>query len=314
MKHIAQSLALGLAVLAAGTASPRAADWAVSSGGARDFGSIKDYRNAAVPVPAPTPSPSYAKDWYVRGDIGYNLATSTDITATGGITARPGDDLNGFVFGSIGFGRYITPSLRAEFAVDFRPKKTVTSGIQTYSKTQTINTTVVTGAPTVETVTYNVTQQDDSQTVDHTAFLNLYYDFHTPGSRFTPYIGAGLGLDSKRYKRVTNQSVTCSEVSFDPATSVSTSLGNVCPASPYGNPPPANSDDKWTQQLGFAGAIMVGAAYEVMPGVQWDAGYRMLWAGAALSLDAKSFDGITKVTVSDRLDHELRTGVRIDLN
>jgi opacity protein-like surface antigen len=319
MKYVAQSLTLGLAVLAASTASPRAADWAVGSGGARDFGSIKDYRNAAVPVPAPTPSPMSSKDWYVRGDIGYDLATVADITATGGITAQSGDQLNGFTFGSVGFGRYITPSLRAEFSVEFRPKKVVTSGTQTYSKTTVaVNAPVAPAVnPTQDTITYNVSQQDESRTVDHTAFANLYYDFHN-SSRFTPYVGAGIGIDSKRFKRVTSQSVTCNQVSVDTVTLTSTTSTGTCPASPYaavaGGGPATYTDDKWTQNLGFAAALMVGAAYEVMPGVQWDAGYRLLWAGATVSLDAKSFDGVTRVNISDRLDHELRTGVRIDLN
>ena len=134
MKHIAQSLTLGLAVLAASAASPKAADWAVSSGGAvvRDFGSIKDYSNAGVPVPAPRPAPDQGHaEWYIRADVGWNLATSVDVTATGGAIAR--NDLNGFAFGSVGGGRYITPSLRAELMFDFRPKKTVSTGSSTFN-------------------------------------------------------------------------------------------------------------------------------------------------------------------------------------
>ena len=317
MKHIAQSLTLGLAVLAASTVSPRAADFAVGTGGViKDFGSIKDYRNAAVPVPAPTPPNQYNKDWYVRGDLGYNLATSVDIAVTGGSSARSGDDLNGFMFGSIGFGRYVTPSLRAELSVDMRPKKTVTTGTQYFSKVTTALNTVG-GITTKDTITYNVAQQDDSQTEDHTAFMNLYYDFHTSGSRFTPYIGAGIGLDSKRFKRTTAQTIECSQVSVDPTTNnpaIGSPFLKTCPASPYGSPPPSNNDSKYASQLGFAAALMVGAAFEVTPGVQWDAGYRLTWEGAALSANSLAFDGTTRISISDRIDHELRTGVRIDLN
>jgi hypothetical protein len=95
MKHIAQSLTMGLAVLAASAVSPKAADWAVGSGGARDFSSVKDYRNAAVAVPAPRPAASEGSaTWYLRGDVGYSLATSADIETTGGITSRQACALN----------------------------------------------------------------------------------------------------------------------------------------------------------------------------------------------------------------------------
>lgn len=317
MKHIAQSLTLGLAVLAASTVSPRAADFAVGSGGViKDFGSIKDYKNAAVPVPAPMPSNSATKDWYIRGDFGYNLATDADVAATGGSSARNGDELNGFIFGSVGFGRYVTPSLRAELTIDLRPKKSVTTGPQYFSKVTTAVNTVG-GVSTRDTITYNVTQQDDSHAADQTAFMNLYYDFRSTGSRITPYIGAGIGLDARRFKRVTSQTVTCSQVSTDTTTGLpagGSPYAKSCPASPYGTPPAGASDNKYASDLGFAAALMLGASYEVIPGVQLDAGYRLLWAGAALSLDARSFDGgTTKISISDRLDHELRTGVRIDL-
>ena len=312
MKHIAQSLTLGLAVLAATTVSPRAADWGVGSGGViKDFGSVKDYKNAAVvPVPSPIPGQSYGKDWYVRGDFGYNLATNVDVTATGGVTARNSDDLNGFGFGSVGFGRYLTPSIRADVTFDFRPKKTVTTGPQTYYKTWTgagnngIN-------PTIETVTYTVSHSDDSSTRDHTAFLNLYYDFQR-GGRITPYVGAGIGLDAKSYKRNTANSVVCSQNSHDTVTNIDTAFPGFCPSSPY--PIAGYSDSKYATELSFAAALMVGASYQVMEGVQFDAGYRLLWEGASVSASAQAFDGSTTIKISDRIDHELHTGIRIDLN
>ena len=321
MKHIAQSLTLGLAVLAATTVSPRAADWGVGSGGViKDFGSIKDYKNAAVvPVPSPIPSQSYSKDWYIRGDFGYNLGTDVDVTSVGDIKTRNSDDLNGFAFGSVGFGRYITPSLRADLTFDFRPKKTVTQGTQTYQKTYT-NSTTVAGAPPVttdHTYLYTVSHSDDSTTRDNTVFFNLYYDLQKVG-RFTPYTGAGVGLDHKSYKRTTSHSVTCQQSDFD--TSVGSGPANPTPfagpcanTQPYASPA-SFSDSKYATELGFAAAVMVGASYEVMAGVQFDAGYRLLWEGASVSAGTTVFDGTSTIKISDRFDHELHTGVRIDLN
>jgi len=312
MKHSAQSLALGLAILAATSVSPRAADWAVGSGGViKDFGSVKDYRNAAVPVPAPTPAPTYTgKDWYVRGDVGWTLASSTDITATGGITTR--DDLDGFAFGSIGAGRYLTPSIRAEMSFDFRPKKSVTGSVQRFNGDRTV--TSVSGTTTT-TNTYHLTlaQTDNSTVADQTGFFSLFYDFNQAG-RLKPYIGAGVGLDSRRYKRTTSQTNACntydSVVTDSSVPSTITTLGIDCTGSSFAS----QSSNEYTSALGVAVAVMAGVGYEVSPGITWDTGYRAVWQGAEVTLGAPSAaDHPTVITISNRLDHELRTGVRIDL-
>lgn len=311
MKTIAQSLTLGLAVLAASTTTPRAADWVGSGGVIKDFGNIKDYRNAAVPVPAPTPSNTPTADWYVRGDFGYNLATNVDVKATGNITARGEDDLNGFAFGSVGVGRYITPSIRGELSFDFRPHKTVTQGTQYYkTKLSVVGPTVtdpVTGlsVQTYDTKSFDVAQSDSSYTTDTTAFLSLYYDYKN-SSRFTPYVGAGIGLDAKRYKRSVTNDAVC------------TGTTNPLVAYPAGfcNAPTTYSSgaNRSTTELGFAAAFMVGTGYQVAQGVSLDAGYRLVWAGAAVSLGSTTINGDSTISISDRFDHELRTGIRIDLN
>ncbi|MEQ1696397.1 MAG: outer membrane beta-barrel protein [Hyphomicrobiaceae bacterium] len=311
MKRITQSLGLGIALLAASAASPRAADWAVGSGGViKDFGSVKDYRNAAVPVPAPTPTASYSKDWYVRGDLGFNLASSSDFTTTGGV--RVTDDQHGFLFGSIGAGRYLTPSLRAELSFDFRPKAKVTHGVQSFSR-QTTQAGAAVG--TTDTYTYQVAQDDSAEVADQTAFLSLYYDFlQSPGSRFKPYIGAGVGLDSRRFKRTTNQDARCLNITnTDDITGAVNSSTNATWDAPCDVR--SSSDSRYTSDLGFAAAVMVGLGYEVSPGITFDTGYRAVWQGASLGLTANSFDGIgTEIHISNRIDHEWRTGVRVDLH
>lgn len=312
MKHIAQSLGLGLAILAATSVSPRAADWAVGSGGViKDFGSVKDYRNAAVPVPAPTPAPTYSADWYIRADVGWTLATSTDITTSGGITAR--DDLDGFAFGSIGAGRYITPSIRAEMSFDFRPKKSVTSGVHHFTGDRTVTTANSATVTTTTTYHLDLTQTDNSAVADQTGFFSLYYDFNK-GGRFQPYVGAGLGLDARRYKRNTYQTNACK--TFDTvvvdtvAATTTTTLNNDCTGAAFS----AQSSDHYTSAIGVAAAFMAGVGYEVAPGITWDTGYRAVWQGAELNLSAISIaDQPTIVKLSDRLDHEVRTGIRVDL-
>lgn len=321
MKRMTQSLGLGLALLAASSVSPRAADWAVGSGGViKDFGSVKDYRNAAVPVPAPTPAPSYSKDWYVRGDLGYTLDSTADFKTTNGI--RTNEDQSGFLFGSIGAGRYLTPSIRAEVSFDFRPKVKVTKGVQTFDRSVVQAGVNGLGNATTDTYSIHVAQNDNSEVADQTAFLSLYYDFlQSPGSRLKPYIGAGVGLDSRRYKRNTSQDAQCYFVSsHDNVTNAVTTFDYTGGAGSLGSPGACGSastgnEAKYTSDLGFAAAVTVGLGYEITPGITFDTGYRAIWQGASLGLTASSFDNVgTEIHISNRIDHEWRTGLRVDLH
>ena len=57
--------------------------------------------------------------------------------------------------------------------------------------------TYLDGSPTVEKQDSNYQSEDDSRADDlttRTLSLNAYYDFSLPGSRFTPYLGAGVGV------------------------------------------------------------------------------------------------------------------------
>lgn len=322
MKRISQSLGLGLALLAATAASPRAADWAVGSGGViKDFGSIKDYRNAAVPVPAPTPTANYSKDWYVRGDLGTNLAADVSLSSTGNVNTRE-DDLGKFLFGGVAFGRYIAPSVRAELGFDFRSRKKVSSGGVNYTTTKSVrgddrDVPVAGGGSVLSRIydvgVYSATQTESSDTADHNVMFNLYYDFKN-SSRFTPYIGGGLGVDFKQYRRSVSQDAVCTGA-YMHAEANNTDYPNYpvgfCPST---LPARIQSQEKHNMTgIGLAAAVMTGASYEVAHGIEFDVGYRGIWQGASVSVTASGVSGISKVTVVDRFDHELRTGVRFDL-
>lgn len=310
MKLSAPGFGLGLALLAAGALPTNAADWAVGSGGViKDFGSVKDYRNAAVPVPAPNPSYDYSKDWYIRGDIGWTVGTSMDVTTNYGLTVQ--DDPSGFAFGSVGFGRYLTPSIRAEMSFDFRPKKTITKGTSTFKGDRTEGPTDNDlKHPAMNIYHLNVNQTDNSSASDQTAFLSLYYDFNK-GGRFQPYVGGGLGLDWRRFKRTTSQTDTCVTYdTIDLVDSTASKYGQNCTGTTF----LGKASDNYASALGVAAAFMIGVGYEMSPGVTWDTGYRAVWQGAEVQLGADSVtDNKVLVKLSDRLDHEIRTGVRIDL-
>ena len=119
------SKALALAGLTLiGAATP---GWAADWGGVRDMGG-----GVPIPVPAPAPVPTYDydSDWYVGLGIGANISQSAKIkdsdidylgNSTPGYLARDSGDIGASPIFSGSFGRYITPSLRAEVVFDYSP-------------------------------------------------------------------------------------------------------------------------------------------------------------------------------------------------
>src|SRR6185312_4975718 len=118
-----KALALAGLALALGVAPTWAADW----GGIKDMGG-----GVAVPVPAPAPVPTFDadSDWYVGLAIGANISQSATITdtdtdflgnSTPGHFAKDSGDVGASPIFGLTFGRYITPSLRAEIAIDYSP-------------------------------------------------------------------------------------------------------------------------------------------------------------------------------------------------
>ncbi len=103
MTHLTSAV-IGALLLSAGATIASANDYAVGRGGVIG-GSTKDFRNV-VPVPKPNPANSPERDWYVRGDLGFNFYA--------------GDDSEDKLFGGIGFGRYITPSIRTDITAFFK--------------------------------------------------------------------------------------------------------------------------------------------------------------------------------------------------
>lgn len=108
MTTIARIAGLGSALLVAGAGLASAGEYVGRNGVIRDYGSIKDGRDV-VPVPAPNPANTPERDWYVRGDIGYGFVVD-------GVSRD-------HLFGGIGFGRYITPSVRSDITMDFKSSR-----------------------------------------------------------------------------------------------------------------------------------------------------------------------------------------------
>ena len=108
-----KALALAGLTLIAGAAPGWAADW----GGVRDMGG-----GVAIPVPAPAPVPTYDydSDWYVGLAIGANISQSAKINGSDiNMPLKDSGDIGASPIFSGSFGRYITPSLRAEAVFDY---------------------------------------------------------------------------------------------------------------------------------------------------------------------------------------------------
>lgn len=325
------TVALGLSMMAA-SAPAAAGDYDYSGG------SVKDYGAAAVPVPAPMPLPMYEADWYMRIDAGYALSSSADVTVEdvdgSGFTLRHTDldDQNGTASFSAGFGRYITPSLRWDVTIDIRNGRGVTSS------GDTVNLSTLHAGPDI-TVTFidNVGGVDVERTAtlqtsferhyqgdfyqrtrveSDTAFFNMYYD-HDTGTRFKPYIGAGAGVVRHYLKSTANGTLECQSVTrhviYDPLSQLGPfhTPGLACPdeAEPISIPYSTS-----TTGYGFAANIMAGVATEISPGILLDTGYKGTWMSGSVALTVPTPLGNNLVDIGDRIDHEIRTGLRFNIN
>jgi opacity protein-like surface antigen len=305
MKHIAQTLTLGLVVLAASTTSPRAADWVGSGGVIKDFANVKDYRNAAVPVPAPTPAPLERAEWYMRADIGWNFAAHGGVDYETTLRAGDASDTADVVFGGVGFGRYISPGWRADFTIDAKPKRNVVPKNQQYTFTKTTVLDATTVPQRTQTDTYLADHGEQASITNYSGMFNIYRDFDKTNG-LQPYVGFGLGGGIARLQRNFQETSTCTQ-SVDSSTP-----GVINPCTTVG---PTAGGGKGTTSWGLAAALMAGFTMDVMPGVKLDSNYRFMYESTAASVSGTSAEGKSiNLKVGDRFDHELRTGLRIDIN
>ena len=317
LAHLEGMLAGSALVLAAVAALAAPAVAADMSGdyGARTVGSYP-----AMPVPAPIPIPE-TFNWYLRGDAGYTLKSNGSV----GLTGTPRVDIVGpdahegpFV-GSLAFGRYVTPSLRTELGIDVRNQQTIGRPMGYLFTTKTAGPPDAALNPTVDTNTYQADRQDSTTLRSSTVMANAYYDIKTGGA-FTPYFGAGVGLNIAQMKRTFNESAKCLS-----STNSDTSPGGVdstyidpitgirqCAASAQALA--STGGAKGTNAYGPALALMAGTSVQLWQGVSLDAGYRLMWQGATPSIAMSSVMGdVSKISVGARTDHEVRMGLRWDI-
>ncbi|SFV27907.1 outer membrane protein [Hyphomicrobium facile] len=225
--------------------------------------------------------PAASAGWYIRADGGYNWFTTPSVSFSGREVGNASQDGAWSVGG--GIGRYFGRGFRGDITVDHIFDSTSESSLY-YSPGNLVGNS----------------KFDLSSTV---VLANLYYDFNR-GGRFIPYIGAGIGYAHNSTSSGTFEQCGCT----------------------------TEFDGKSTNN--FAAAAMAGVSWRIRGGqttyvsgmkdepvavssgnaLYLDFGYRFLYLGKA---ETASFDADT-VTSTEKLKditaHQLRVGLRYDLN
>ncbi|MBS0232976.1 MAG: hypothetical protein JSR99_05775 [Proteobacteria bacterium] len=297
MKSAGSWIAIGCA-LAFCAAPAMAADW----GGIKDMGG-----GVPIPVPAPAPVPTYDadSDWYVGLELGGNLLTDATIRDSDpNMPVRGGSDIPMSPTLGLMFGRYITPSLRWEIAVDYTPNTDLTNGgTMLYEE----SVSAPNSGGTTDSMNYGIARADTVKLSRTTALFNLLYDIPT-GTRFTPYVGGGFGFSWRRLQRSYTESATCSQTADFSGLPVS------CPVT--GNPalptsPATIHGSSSKNQINVAAAVQAGIATNITDQIIWDNGWQMLWESGGISIDGDSISGDNRLTFKDSVLQQFRSGLRI---
>jgi opacity protein-like surface antigen len=317
MKISLTFLGIGLAALVAAAGPAFAGDYNYGAGG------LKGVSGGAVPVPAPIAIPESAAAWYLRADVGVDFGKNGKIGTDGydyGLLSSFGSQgTNGVL--RFGFGRYVTPTLRAELAIDLRNQQKVardnravyqqtlsTPGHSTSVYNATTNTSVT--VPAVHVDTYQFDRDQNMTSANQTLMFNLYQDIGKWGG-FKPYISGGVGLAVRTTKYSHTETVKCSgaHTYIDPFTgSPGTETGYGCLKA--GD---ATTSNGVTNGYGVALAVGTGFAYTISQGLNLDVGYRYLWQTQNMSLATPGGLNGTRIKFDSLGEHEITTGLRLDL-
>ncbi|OYW52623.1 MAG: hypothetical protein B7Y80_16350 [Hyphomicrobium sp. 32-62-53] len=281
------------------------------AGGDVIYTGVKDPYAAAVPVPAPMPIPEYDAEYYVRFDTGAAWITDGGLNEQGlGLTMRGADNLEAMEFFSIGAGKYITPNIRAEIAGDLYTRGEVLRGVQTVLS-DPIDVAVPPFTEPDVTI-YAIERQESVKFEQDTVMLNFYYDFNN-STRFTPYLGAGIGATYRKLTRTASEVASCQSLTnADPL-----AVGRDCDQAELNTDDELTIEERTTEgrRWDVAGALMAGVAIQITDDVLWDTGYRYMWQSGGVIVNSPAFNGSTStMEFKDVAQHQLRTGIRLNLN
>jgi opacity protein-like surface antigen len=324
-----------LTALAVGPQLAAAADFGNIPPGGVVNGGIKDYGGAGgVPVPAPVPIPDYKPSFYFRIDGGYGLISQPSVSESG---YRYGGEINGqnananegdaaatllstnpswlgtnfdnFVTYGAGVGYYVGGGWRIDGTIEGRSYDSVSvNGTNSWISYGFLADTNLDGTPDAftsdldgDTVlldrTTHISIRDKTQIKGTVWMANVYYDLMSTRG-FTPYVGAGVGLVWNEMQRRHSTTVTSDS-----------------------NTPPTcgcqNEFSSTTQEnrdsASLAAAAMVGASYQISEITSLDLGYRFLYlGGTSFDMNIDGYD--SHVSIGDQYVHQLRAGLRFDVN
>ena len=163
-----------------------------------------------------------------------------------------------------------------------------------------------TSLPTTDTKFYDVTRTEDVEFEQDMGLINLYYDFRN-STRFTPYVGAGVGVSYRQLRRTATENAVCE-------TTTNPDIAYYCAR---------NTAELPTSTMTEHTARRVGTWWlrfwpvwqsQLTESIIWDTGYRYVWQNGGLSLTTDTVSGTSTVEVKDIGQHQLRTGIRLNLN
>ncbi len=260
------------AALVLGTAAGAAAADLGNYGG----GSMKD-------GPMAMPMQSYGPSWYVRADGGYSVFDEPSMTEIGIYDLTETDIDSAWSVGG-GIGRYFGGGIRGDLTWSHRFEADAQGNLADHYAS-------------LEGVRRFGIKSD--------VFLaNLYYDFDT-GSRFTPYIGVGLGVTRNKTTEGTVDTCGCTTAIIEEGKDT-----HVAGAAMGGFSIKLRGGE---QQGSFKDGPVASSR-----GLYLDAGYRFMYLGSVETGAIVHTGGGTTVaedpTVEDIHAHEFRFGLRYDLN
>lgn len=305
MNRTLLKLSLGLALLAGLGVQANAADVIYQNG-------MKDTISDVVPVPAPVPIPIYQPGYYFRLDAGLGFGDNPSASEQGLVYGRDGRrtfgsekfgvdaDFEDFVTLGVGVGAYFGGGWRGDITGEYRSQaKVKINGEREYYS--------IDGAGDINGQV--LADVRDETTLRGGIFLaNLYYDVpYSRSSWFKPYVGAGLGFAWNELKRnhfTDLYSRNCTTGPLD------------CPGNFALNSQDEVQDK--THTVSFAAQITTGFVYDITDGTSLDFNYRFLYLGGmdqGFEVEGnRRFGGNTKVSIDDTYEHQIRAGLRFDVN
>lgn len=269
--------------------------------GLRSGAGLKDM---AVPAPIPVPAAIPVREgfsYYLRADLGYSWnGTNASFSEFGNLfgngpapftAAAPfafgqapqfgalTTSTNDVFIGTIGVGAYFLPRFRGDITLDFRGRQGFDANT-TYSYAST--------SPGVATV--NGIVRETIRVRGTVAMVNGYFDI-LPRGAFSPYVGAGIGFVYNDVERTHfNQETALNGAGAVVATQTFNASGK---------------DPTW----GLAAALMAGVTFSFDHRWALDVGYRAQYLDE-VSVDLTPSGQLSKATMGDHWDHQVRAGLR----